>query len=371
MNKCLGQPLAPRFAFHTNCEIGNVRKTSSRMLVLLLGLMLAIISPSRLSAQVPASFQGLGQIPGEDGSFALGVSNDGSVVVGYGVLPSGEPVAFRWSAVDGMQPVGNTPYARKTSSNGSLVVGQTVGPDSQWHGYRWTAAAGMEILPLYDALDVSADGNVVVALALRWAAPGTVQNLGTLGGGYTSAEGISANGQIVIGWSVTSIPGQFGNLKHAFFWTAATGMQDIGALAGGDSLGHAISGDGNVIVGEARDKNFFWHAFRWTATTGMQDLKTLGGTMSAAHGASLDGSVIVGKSLITSATGSERAFRWTTRTGMGDLRQELLNAGVAAVQNWILSVATDVSADGTVIVGYGLSPTKRWEAFRAVLPIPR
>jgi probable HAF family extracellular repeat protein len=226
-------------------------------------------------------------------------------------------------------------------------------------------------LPLYDALDVSADGNVVVALALRWTAPEAVQNLGTLGGGYTSAEGVSANGEIVTGWSVTSISGQFGNLKHAFRWTEVTGMQDIGALAGGDSVGRAISGDGNVIVGEARDKDFFWHAFRWTAANGLQDLKTLGGAMSAAHAASFDGSVVVGKSLITSATGSERAFRWTARMGMHDLRQDLLNAGVTAVQNWILSVATDVSADGTVIVGYGLSPARRWEAFRAVLPIPR
>jgi probable HAF family extracellular repeat protein len=370
MNTRLGQQVEHTFDCPMNCDIGNVRTTSLKLL-LLLALMLAIISTSPISAQVAASFQGLGQIPGEDGSFALGVSNDGSVVVGFGVLPSGEPVAFRWSAAEGMQHVGDTPYARKTSSNGSLVVGQTVGPDSQWHGYRWTAAGGTQILPLYDALDVSADGDVVVALALRWTAPGTVQNLGTLGGGYTSAEGVSANGQVVTGWSVTSIPAQFGNLKHAFRWTGATGMQDMGALAGGDSLGRAISGDGNVIVGEARDKDFFWHAFRWTAATGMQDLKTLGGAMSAAHGASFDGSVIVGKSLITSATGSERAFRWTARTGMADLQRALLNAGVAAVQNWILTVATDVSADGTVIVGYGRNPEKRWEAFRAVLPVPR
>jgi probable HAF family extracellular repeat protein len=369
MNKRLAQRLEPTCVSCRDDALRSVRRKSSRLLLLVLPLIFATVSTSPISAQVAASFQGLGQIPGEDGSFALGVSNDGAVVVGYGVLPSGEPVAFQWNAVDGMQHVGDTPYARETASNGSLIVGQTVGPDSQWHGYRWTAAGGTEILPLYDALDVSADGSVVVALALRWTAPGTVQNLGTLGGGYTSAEGVSANGQIVTGWSVTGIPAQFGNLKHAFRWTEATGMQDLGALAGGDSLGRAISGDGNVIVGEARDKDFFWHAFRWTATNGMQDLKTLGGAMSAAHAASFDGSVIVGKSLITSATGSERAFRWTAGAGMRDLRQELLNAGVTAVQNWILTVATDVSADGTVIVGYGLNPARRWEAFRAVLPI--
>lgn len=41
------------------------------------------------------------------------------------------------------------------------------------------------------------------------------------------------------------------------------------------------------------------------------------------------------------------------------------------MQNWvILSSATAVSADGTVIVGYGLNPNRQWEAFRAVLPVP-
>jgi hypothetical protein len=81
--------------------------------------------------------------------------------------------------------------------------------------------------------------------------------------------------------------------------------------------------------------------------------------------------VVVGKSLINSLSSSERAFRWTTRTGMQDLRQELLNLGVTAVQNWVLFSATGVSADGTVIAGFGPNPNREWEAFRAVLPLPR
>jgi hypothetical protein len=38
--------------------------------------------------------------------------------------------------------------------------------------------------------------------------------------------------------------------------------------------------------------------------------------------------------------------------------------------NWTLFSATGVSADGTVIVGYGLNPNRQWEPFRAVLPLP-
>jgi probable HAF family extracellular repeat protein len=93
--------------------------------------------------------------------------------------------------------------------------------------------------------------------------------------------------------------------------------------------------------------------------------------MSAAYAVSDDGSAIVGKSLINSSSGSERAFRWTPSRGMQDLRRALLDAGVAAVEGWILTSATAVSADGTVIVGVGLNPSRQWEAFRATLPVPR
>ena len=93
--------------------------------------------------------------------------------------------------------------------------------------------------------------------------------------------------------------------------------------------------------------------------------------MSAAFASSANGSVIVGQSLITSALGSERAFRWTTRNQMQDLQRELLNQGVTAVQNWILTAALGVSADGTVIVGYGRNPSKQFEGWRAVLPLPQ
>jgi hypothetical protein len=79
----------------------------------------------------------------------------------------------------------------------------------------------------------------------------------------------------------------------------------------------------------------------------------------------------VGKSLTTSSSGSERAFRWTSRKRLQDLRQELLKAGVTSVQNWTLLAATSVSHDGTVIVGYGRNPNRQYEAWRAVLPLPR
>ena len=90
--------------------------------------------------------------------------------------------------------------------------------------------------------------------------------------------------------------------------------------------------------------------------------------MSAAFDASANGSVIVGMALINSGSSSNRAFRWTAATGMRDLKQELLNAGVTAVQNWTLKTAVGVSNDGTVIAGYGFDTSGQYQPFLAVLP---
>jgi hypothetical protein len=73
--------------------------------------------------------------------------------------------------------------------------------------------------------------------------------------------------------------------------------------------------------------------------------------------------------LTTSSSASEAAFRWTTTKKMQNLKRALLDGGVTSVQNWTLTTASRVSADGTVIVGFGLNPTRQWEAFRAVLPV--
>jgi probable HAF family extracellular repeat protein len=90
--------------------------------------------------------------------------------------------------------------------------------------------------------------------------------------------------------------------------------------------------------------------------------------LSNATATSRDGSVVVGYSLTTTSSASDHAFIWTAKTGMQDL-----NNVVHPPKGWILQVATDISEDGTVITGYGISPpTKQFpfgemEPWRAVL----
>jgi probable HAF family extracellular repeat protein len=91
-----------------------------------------------------------------------------------------------------------------------------------------------------------------------------------------------------------------------------------------------VSADGSVIVGVADDALGFDQAFRWTNATGTVSLGIQpNAQFSVSNAVSEDGATVVGFSF--------GAFRWTTGTGM-------VNLG--------FRTAADVSADGSVVVGY-------------------
>jgi probable HAF family extracellular repeat protein len=230
------------------------------------------------------------------------------------------------------------------------------------------------------AIAVTGDGAMVAGGDNWWNTSGQTGIFGPFPGeqDQTSAFGLSGTAQapVAVGAAIKG-SGQFGPTFHAFRWTPAGGLQDLGLTTGSESFATAISGNGLVIVGEARDASGFWRAFRWTASAGMQDIGTLGGPESAAFAANNDGTVIVGTSLTSGGSGSNAAFVWTAKTGMQDLKTALQAAGVHTADKWVsLATVDGISADGTVIVGYGLTPRTKtfpfgqWEPFRVVLPVP-
>jgi probable HAF family extracellular repeat protein len=179
--------------------------------------------------------------------------------------------------------------------------------------------------------------------------------LGTLGGNWSEASGVSADGSVVVGWAANAA-GQ----SRAFRWTAAEGMQDLGTLGGDWSEARGVSADGSVVVSWADNAAGQGRAFCWTASGGMQDLGTLPGyDWSYALDVSADGSVVVGRAV--NAAGQSRAFRWTASGGMEDLNTtyaSLLTNGSELV--W----ARAISPDGRYIVGWGYNATtRRYEAF--------
>jgi probable HAF family extracellular repeat protein len=310
---------------------------------------------------------------GGNGSWASGVSADGSVVVGEAQNAAWQWRAFRWTAADGMRDLGTlggdwSQAWGVSADDGSVVVGWARNAAGQPRAFRWTAAGGMQDLGTLGgdsswARGVSADGSVVVGWAenaagqlraFRWTAAGGMQDLGTLGGDWSEARGVSADGSVVVGWAWNAAA-----QRRAFRWTAAGGMQDLGTLGGDRSEAFGVSANGSVVVGWAENAAGQERAFRWTAAGGMQDLGTLGGDWSWAYGVSADGSVVVGWAF--NAAGRRRAFRWTAAGGMEDLNTTYANLLTNGSELWI---AYAVSPDGRYIVGLGYNvATGLLEAF--------
>jgi len=336
-----------------------------------------------------ASFQGLGQMPGSScGTQALGISGDGSVIAGAGCVSSGKTEAFRWTAAGGYRVLGDlgggSSDARAASFDGSVVVGQSVDASGTPRAYRWTAAQGMVALPLLqagtlgnEADSVTDDGTMVAGGNVWWKTSGQT---GSFGGGTCSAlqaplrmVDLSADGSVAAGSGAGGLD-MFGQqATNAYRSTPAGNCQDIDAVFNRNSDASGISADGTVIVGEMQVGSPYL-AFRWTASTGMVNLGSLGGGLSRATATSQDGSVVVGTSLTTTSSGSAHAFVWTARCGMLDLQTALRGAKIPS--GWVLQTATDVSEDGTVITGWGVSPPPpgskfgQTEPWRAILPAP-
>ncbi len=97
-------------------------------------LLLALVSAFAFPA-FGATFTPLGILPGGTQSFATGVSNVGSVAVGWSHSTEG-PQAFRWTPSSGITGLGDLPggpfnsFADDVSSDGSVVVGTGRAGDS-------------------------------------------------------------------------------------------------------------------------------------------------------------------------------------------------------------------------------------------------
>jgi len=368
--------------------------------------MSCLVSASAASAGEPA-FQGLGDLPGgQFFSVATDISANGGTIVGYSSSSNTIPgrfEAFRWTAT-GMVGIGDLPggefnsQAFAVSANGSVITGRATSTTPGSEAFRWTQAGGMqglghlgvqqgEFAATSFGEDISADGSVIVGRspslsapvlnheAFRWvdlngnglvdaneklnSNPGFgLGDLPGLGGFRSEAFGVSADGSIVVGLSVSGV-------GEAFRWTQAGGMVGLGFLPNATFLtsqARGVSDDGLVVVGDSNPGNT---ACRWTPTTGIAALGVLPGhTQSIALAASADGSVIVGRS------GSSGAFVWDANNGIRDLKATLENEFGLDLTGWTLTSAEGVSADGLTIVGGGQNPSGNFEAFRARLVLP-
>jgi len=188
-------------------------------------------------------------------SHAHGVNQNGSIVVGV----NGGGGSFRWSASGGTQQLGSMTAGRWStavgvSGDGSVVVGYGNTKDQYnnefTRAFRWTPTGGMQSIGAISpygnsaALAVNSDGSVIVGesgtQAFRWTAETGMVGLGSLPVSC-SARAVNADGSVIAGKAGYS----------AFRWTAATGMEMLLSDFDGQILANAMTSDGSIIVGQA------------------------------------------------------------------------------------------------------------------------
>jgi len=333
-----------------------------------------------------SSFTALGDLSGGNfSSEALSVSADGSVIAGTGTTDKGSQ-AFIWTEGSGMVSLGNVAdnsfkvsFASKISADGKTIVGDgdPKGLDNynDRQGFVWTAADGMKKFGSlnssvsYRASAVSSDGSVIAGYggkeAFYWTKSNGIKGLGVLPGTDESETvALSADGSIAVG---SSQKADYSN-QEAIRWTESEGMKGLGHIPGTTtSTCNAISPEGSVIGVTCFSMSpMHFYACRWTKENGLEDLGNLPGkNIMHPTGVSDNGSFIVGGGWTDGTNG--QAFIWDSIHGIRNLKTVLQTEYGLNLTGWTLEVANAITPDGKIIVGTGINPSGKKEAFHVVL----
>jgi len=370
------------------------RRLSVKSALLALTVVLAtIFAPAAAGAQ-QASLQVVGTVPNQGNALANAVSENGSAITG--VLYGGPQIAFSWTG--GAITSSNLDNSTGTSlsSDGSVIAG-TLGLNAEAQAFQWISGGtpiGIGMLNsatcnsgtgafFSKGLAISGDGSTIVGIsgsnafcdgeAFVWTSGGGMQALGCPVSPVSlcfenAANGVSSDGSVIVGTSLQS-----GSLAGAA-WSYSNGAYNcfLGACAlhaTSVAGANAVTPDGTVIVGQTNP------ATNVSGTTvqgfvyknGQATLvgQLPGGNSSQLLAVSSNGAVAVGTAI--DGNFHQVAVIWTPTLGLQPIGALLTDAGVTTVQDWGLSQATGISADGTVIVGtgdYGNAPN----GWIAVLP---
>ena len=273
--------------------------------------------------QNPALFNGSRTQLGTNGA-AYGINDSGTVV---GVTYSGNsPGVTQWSG-NTQTALGITGYGMAINDGGKIVGGfQTAG---QTHAFSYSN--------------------------------GSVQDLGTLGGTWSTAYAVNNSGQIA-GTSTLA------NGHFTGFVSNGNSLVSLGTLGGANSYAQAISQNG-FVAGSSQNAAGYLNAFLWTSA-GMQNLGTLGGSISTGEGVN-DLGWTVGSS--TTASGASDGFLY--RNGaMTDL-----NSFLPVGTGWTITGASGINDAGQILAtatedgqtwAVDLNPTTPSQTSGAVIATP-
>jgi probable HAF family extracellular repeat protein len=244
------------------------------------------------------------------------------------------------------------------SASGAVAVGTF----SDGGGFYWMPTTGVISIGGWLATDVSRDGRTIVGSAFDsnriqqaaiWLRAAEWKLLGSFGPSAAPCDAFlsvatdtTSDGRVVVGMARNGC-----SLSHAFRWEESTGMVDLGSsVAGRASLAEGVSADGTVIVGYQDRADGFRQGARWV--DGRQELfQGPSGPTGTAIAANRDGSIIVGRVCVPAGVpdpNDQSAWMWTARDGLRCLAapRRRVSPGPA-----ILVDANATSDDGRVIGG--------------------
>ena len=210
-------------------------------------------------------------------SYALGVSRDGSIVLGMAdspTAPDGQfvtrPVLWMEGTIVELETLGGQFGAAVEVDQRGSIVGtcedEEIDPRvdrGPIRACRWTDGEASDLGglggPDAEALDVNKRGWVVGWATTTTPAPTAdglthmaflhdgsgMRALGTLGGEWSEAYGVNEAGEIV-GYSDTDVTESGFREQHAFAWRRGI-MRDLGSLAGGFAVAMDINARGDIV----------------------------------------------------------------------------------------------------------------------------
>jgi uncharacterized membrane protein len=330
----------------------------------------------------------------------LAQDSDGAskVIVGQSV-PDG---TFRWTRAGGAERISDTFSTRTSVSNsGASIAGAILASDDlgnlQQRAALWTTADGWQpIGPVYkfgsQATSVSSNGRFVIGyggdgtrlsvpfiwstsfgaveLPLPAAPPGFLEHPGA------EPRAVSANGNTVVGLMWHVLAGEFFLRPRGVRWVNGSPqlLEDDGGVALGAAL--ACNSDCSVIAGgatisPASDNSH--KAYRWTHADGARYLGVLAHEPQAsgsyvALDVTEDGRKVVGIYQYLDEEQLQLVFEgvlWNENGVARGFRECLRSLGSRALDDWLSIALTDISNDGTRIVGWGRDRRGTYRSFIA------
>ena len=165
---------------------------------------------------------------------------------------------------------------------------------------------------------------------------------------------------------------------EAFVWTQSGGMVGLGDLPGGifDSSATGVSANGQFVIGKSSIVNGR-EAFLWTSVNGMQGLGYLNSDHpESSPGAASNNGIVVGTSLLSREIAgyydfthepyyndTYAAFIWDEANGFRNLKTALAQDYGIDLTGWQLTSAVGISDDGLTIAGNGINPLGQQEGW--------